>query len=321
MKIYSSDKLQAAKQSLYHNIPLIVFVIISISLYIYFFMNKALLQVELQTDTNGVFKVYWAEENQAYNEKQSSSVTINRNQYKYKFLLANLKSIKRLRIDPINKAAKINIKRILIKQIGYEPVHFETMEQMKRITPLHDITEIYNRQDGLEIITSGKDPQLEVHLNQKSNYNYSYPVEIIKIIFIALFLTILFSFVKKIINNYNYIPYLLLFAIALSLVMASVSKDNQHPDEYVHTKAAIYYHDHWAPPEVCSPDINDTFSVHGHSRLNSYEIVYFLAGKFSRFLSFIPMNQYFRLRLFNILLFIIIFLLSFKNEEYRIVCA
>lgn len=321
MKIYSSDKLQAARQSLYHNIPLIVFVIISISLYMHFFINKGFFQVELQSDAKGVFKVYWAEENQAYNEKQSSSVRINRNQYKYNFLLANIKSIKKLRIDPINKAATVHIKRILIKQIGYEPVLFETMEQMKMLTPLQDIAEINNRQDGLEIITSGKDPQLEVYLRQKSNYNYFYPVEIIKIIFIALFLTILFSFFKKIISNYNYIPYLLLFAIALILVMASVSKDNQHPDEYVHTKAAIYYQDHWAPPEVCSPDINNTFSVHGHSRLNSYEIVYFLAGKFSRFLSFIPMNQYFRLRLFNILLFIIILLLSFKNEEYRIVCA
>jgi len=120
-------------------------------------------------------------------------------------------------------------------------------------------------------------------------------------------------------KDFEYVPFCMACVLALILAMACLSKKNSHPDEFVHVRAAEYYHDHWIPPKVCASDTEHTYSPHGISRLNTHEIFYFFAGKFSRLLSFVSMDdEYLKCRLLNVLLFFVLLLFCIKNLHYRI---
>ena len=108
-------------------------------------------------------------------------------------------------------------------------------------------------------------------------------------------------------KDFEYVPFCMACVLALILAMACLSKKNNHPDEFVHVRAAAYYHDHWIPPKVCASGTEHTYSSHGISRLNTHEIFYFFAGKFSRLLSFVSMDdEYLKCRLLNVLLFFVV---------------
>jgi len=111
------------------------------------------------------------------------------------------------------------------------------------------------------------------------------------------------------------------FVLALIMTMAVISRPNMHPDELVHMAAASYYQDnHWLPPAADDPAIETTYSEHGVSRLNSLEIVYVLAGKFLRVFSFLPLEHFVILRIFNISLFALLLVLCLKQPAFRLIC-
>ena len=301
----------------------IVFLLIIVFSYIYFF-TYIHITVELKTDSNGVFQIFWSWKYQAYNEHRSHNIRINTTKDKYNFTITNLKTIKtlksirRLRIDPIKTpSSKVIIKSVVIKQIGYKPLQFETIAELQRLVPLKDIQEIENRQNGLEIVSSGEDPQLEVCVDPKIDYYFISIVFFLCVIFSYLW-NVIFAYIDKRRERFNYVPYLMVFVLCLIFIAGSIC-NTLHEDEYVHTSAAGYYEDHWLPPEICARGTEHTYSPYGTSRLNKYEIGYFIAGKFSKIIKFTSLDNRFRLRLFNILLYFILLILCIKNVEYRII--
>ncbi len=143
-----------------------------------------------------------------------------------------------------------------------------------------------------------------------------YADELLRLLFFVFLLILVVRYANHGKTLFGYMPYCMAFVAALILSMASLSQYNKHPDEYVHVSAGRYYQDH------CAPGTEKTYSVYGVSRLNSHELVYFIAGKFSAMLGFLPIHPYYRLRLFNVLLFAILLGLNIglniKTPEYRI---
>lgn len=298
----------------------LLFLFLFIYTYINFFRHQAFVRIDVRSNIITNFKIYWAGENQIYTEKRSSFVRINHVQNKYTFSIPDLASIKKIRIDPADgrgRTARILIKRLIIRQAGYAPIRFENKAEFMRLIPLGGIEQIENDKRGFLVVSSGEDPKLEVQIDPKKQSGY--PIEFIRILFFILLAIIFLGCVSNISERYDHVPTLMVFAFALILIMASISKENTHPDEYVHLRAAVYYENHWLPPEVCASDTEGTHSVYGVSRLNSLEIVYLIAGKFSRFFSFLPIDTYLRLRMFNILLFFLLAWLGLRRTEFRIV--
>lgn len=97
--------------------------------------------------------------------------------------------------------------------------------------------------------------------------------------------------------------------------MATISRFNAHPDEFVHVAAAKYYQSHWLPPAVYDPEIRNSFSVYGHSRLTEKDLVYFFTGKFSLLAAYFVTNPMLSLRLFNCSLFLILVILFVKESR------
>lgn len=101
-------------------------------------------------------------------------------------------------------------------------------------------------------------------------------------------------------------------ASLLIFMMAGVSRFNAHPDEHLHFKAAQYYMSYWLPPKVGDATSAFTYSYFGISYLDEPDIVYFLAGKFTKVFSFTGVPLYLLIRAFNFLLFLVLFLILVK---------
>src|SRR5512147_2898843 len=97
---------------------------------------------------------------------------------------------------------------------------------------------------------------------------------------------------------------LITVAAAMVFLMAGTSKFNAHPDEHLHFKAAQYYMSYWSPPKVGDARSEYTYSYFGISYLDEPDIVYFLAGKFAKALSFTGLAPFFLTRAFNFGLFV-----------------
>ena len=308
------------KQTILNQKVIFIFALLFASIYLYLFMNRAYVQIDLHTSRNTLFKIYWANKEQPYSEKRSAEVPINKRRSKYLLYLANIGNAEKLRIDPAEKPAQIRIKHIVIKQNHYKTIRFSKPDEFDQLIPLNDIKDIHNIKNGFMVVTSGNDPQLEIHIQPNKMAN-GYLPDILRIICFVIFIIVLVKNFNMAMDNvhFAYISYLMIVAGTLILIMASISKFNRHPDEYVHVKAGDYYEDHWIPPKICEPGTEKTYSVYGVSRLNSHELVYFIAGKFSALFGFLPINSFFRLRAFNVLLFIILVVLNIKLPGYRIV--
>jgi len=108
-------------------------------------------------------------------------------------------------------------------------------------------------------------------------------------------------------------------AVALVLMVATVSQFNAHPDEYLHYEAARYYTSHWLQPPVGDPSAERTYSHHGVSYLDEPDVVYLFAGKFVSLFSFTGLPPFLLARAFNFILFILLFVILLRaGAETRV---
>jgi hypothetical protein len=135
---------------------------------------------------------------------------------------------------------------------------------------------------------------------------------------IGLILFVLFLSLHRLLRDFRFVPILLFGILLLVIAMARISAPHVHPDEYVHLAAAKYYFNNWLPPVIEDPAIRHTYSVYGASRLNNGEVYYLFAGKVGKFYSLLHVSEPFSLRLLNVLLFGIIFLLTSHCKYARI---
>jgi len=128
-------------------------------------IGKASVHVKLKTHSDSIFQVFWANAHQRYVEANSSAVRIYKEKTEYTINIADLESIRKLRFDPLRKPSQVIIKSILIKQIGFQSISFDTQKELKQLIPLHHISKIDYLPNGLSIVASGSDPMLQVAVN------------------------------------------------------------------------------------------------------------------------------------------------------------
>jgi len=183
---------------------------------------------------------------------------------------------------------------------------------------LHQIAESRVDNDGLWVFSSGLDGNFElVPAPEKQGLDLGWLL--LRMAVISAIIICLLYCASPLAINLRFVPVLLFGVWVLIITMAAVSKDNSHPDEYVHMAAIGYYQDNWLPPLIDDPAIRNTFSAYGVSRLNNGEVYYLFAGKCYKFFKTFSIPDYFSLRLFNICLFGIIVLYTIRNRYARMV--
>jgi len=279
--------------------------------------------IKCPSNTN-VIQIFFARKNQGYTEDNSRKERIDADTTFYRFAVKKNKAIdslkigRKLRLDPMVYPGTIYLTKFAVKQTGYKSFVLNSKNRFDLLKPVNGIEKMKYTPNGVIIYSPGCDPQLEIKIKPE-NINFDY-LFILKLV-IAAFLIgpaiyILLGSIKKE-SEFIYAPYLLVFILALIFSTSSISK-LLHLDEVVHVHAGVYYEDHWLPPEICAPETKHTYSDAGVSRLDNFEVAYFFAGKFSKLLTVLDIDEFPRFRLFNVFLFSILLLLSIKHIEYRI---
>jgi hypothetical protein len=292
--------------------------LLACGLYFHFFVNTASVEVELTVDQKTDFKIYWAGVDQLYSEKNMVEVPASPERKHYSLFLTDISKAARLRIDTHSYAGKATLKKLVIRQEGWKPISLATAEELAQLAPLNQIAEFRADNDGLSVLSSGIDPSFELLPNPKRlGFDLGWLLLRLAVICVIVFCVLYCTFPLAI--NLRFVPMLLFGVWMLIIAMAGISKENSHPDEYVHMPAIAYYIDHWLPPVIDDPAIRNTFSAYGASRLNNGEIYYLFAGKFHKFLQTFSMPNYFSMRLFNVCLFGLILLYTIRNRYARMV--
>ncbi len=292
--------------------------LLACALYFHFFINAASVEIELTVAQKTDFKIYWAAADKPYSEKNMAAVIATPERKHYNLFLTDISKVARLRIDTHSYAGEATLKGLVIRQEGWAPITLTTAEQFDKLVPLQEIVESRVDNDGLWVLSSGKDGNFELLLApEKLGLDLGWLL--LRLAAIAGIVFCVLHCASPLAVNLRFVPVLLFGIWLLIITMAGISKDNSHPDEYVHMSAIKYYQDHWLPPVLDDPSIRNTFSAYGVSRLNNGEIYYLFAGKFHKFLQTFSIPEYFSLRLFNVGLFGLIVLYTIRNRYARMV--
>lgn len=287
-------------------------------LYYFLLVSQTFVEIELEVSQKASFKIYWAEPGQPYSEDRMSVVTVTPTRKNYSFFLPNIAKIERLRIDTHSYEGEATLNRIILQQEGWVPIKLSTPEEFGKLVPLYQIADFRIDENGLWVKSSGKDPYFEflvspVFLGLDSGWLMLRLVVISCIVLLVLYCG------GSLAEDLRFVPVLLFGVWILVIVMASISKRNAHPDEYVHMYATTYYQDNWLPPSLEDPAISETYSVYGKSRLNNREIYYLFSGKFHKLIQSFKLPEYLSTRMFNVFLFGLIFLYTLRNNYARMV--
>ncbi|MBU1566549.1 MAG: hypothetical protein KJ630_13095 [Proteobacteria bacterium] len=287
-------------------------------LYFHFFVNTASVEVELTVDQKTDFKIYWAAADQLYSEKNMAAAVATPERKHYSLFLTDIGKLARLRIDTHSYTGEASLKKLVIRQEGWAPIILATTEQFGKLVPLHQIAESRVDNDGLWVLSSGEDGNFELQL-VPDRLGLDLGWLLLRLAAISAIVVCVLYCASPLAVNLRFVPVLLFGVWMLIITMAGISKDNSHPDEYVHMSAINYYQDHWLPPVIDDPAIRNTFSAYGVSRLNNGEVYYLFAGKFNMFLQTFNIPEHFSLRLFNVCLFGLIVLYTIRNRYARMV--
>lgn len=298
---------------------LVLFVLVLMTGYYFLVMNSGLLQLELETDTRTVFKVYWPNNAGNFSERNMTELLIEPGKSTYAVRVNNTATVDFLRLDPGEKTAWITIKGLRIKQWGYPDCLIRSQGDFENLEVLSGVESLTRHDQGVTLQIKSKDPQLKLHLPSRERLfsPLTDAIDAARLLSVALLAIAGYFLFRSFFNNSYFLPVLGAIALGLIVTMALISDFNTHPDEYVHVAAGKYFSDHTLPPKVGDPAITETYSVYGVSRLHSGEIIYLLAGKYLRLLQPLYLEPFFLLRLLNVLLFGALVLFAFTKKDFR----
>jgi len=289
-------------------------------LYLHFFENRAVVELDITVSQKTWFTLYWAESDQSYSKWREVKVRVTPGQQQYRFYGVDLRKVDKLRVDTHDFIGEAVLKKLVFSQNGFQPLVFQTEHEFASLVPMEQIELIKSTDNGLQIQSTGSDPQLELLIQLTKGESGSFVVFLYLITIFSLII-LFFLFTENFREERDFIPIFFAGTFALIIVMAAISKENVHPDEYVHLFAGEYYRTNWLPPVVDAPEIHHTYSVYGVSRLNSREIAYLFTGKLANFVSSFKVSELLSVRMFNVFLFGMILLYLLKTPAARFMAA
>ena len=240
------------------------------------------------------------------------------------------RNINYLRFDPSMKAGTVVIQKMeLTDRFGNVLQSF----QPHQLSPAWEIRTFEFSEKGLRVETTAgaTDSQIMIMLDE-SWRSHARPLIISAATILiecaailAILLVCIYLWKRNGERAYRFIdgPFfqdrlpLLYLGCAFGLILAMVFVGNRtcHPDEWGHLISAGYYSDSWLPRAVDDPKVLETVSGWGVSYLFRTESVYWFAGKFSALTSGLVYDDYFRGRLFNASLFLILCIIAARRAR------
>jgi len=322
LSIYSSlfSVMSQCIQEIFKHKYLLILCLIASSLYYNLFIDKAYIGLKIEVEKETYFKLYLVDHGKHYLERESIYIRVYPGKEKYGFYATDLENVEKIRIDPIEYAGQCTIQKITFQQKGLQPIVLKKEADFLQLQPKNEIVHQKFSDNGFTFTSGGKDPFFELRPEIKKG-NFNWTEELFKLLLISGIVALIYFSTCNLFENYQFVPLFLSAILIMVTVMAVISKRNSHPDEYVHLQAAQYYTDHWLPPVIEDPDIRDTYSGYGASRLNTYEVYYFIAGKLKKVISLFNLPDYLSFRLINVLFLSIILIYTIKIPLTRVLAV
>jgi len=129
-------------------------------------LSKVCIEIELNTDSNNSFSIYWAEKGSYFHESRRIKIPIYKDKYSYR-VNVNLvfKNIYEFRIDPLISEGRIIINKIVIKDKYFKPIVFDKKSDFEKFIPLNDVKSVTYDNNQMIIVSGGEDPYLAMSLN------------------------------------------------------------------------------------------------------------------------------------------------------------
>lgn len=292
--------------------------LIFIALYHFLVTSLAVVDLQVVTDNRTKFKIYYSDSTRSWSENRMAEVVIKPGQETYSIRLANLKKIQEIRIDTSEEIANVQVQSLVISQPGFAPIHIDSPAHFEQLEVGGGIADFTFTDKGFLVKSSSGDPNLFYTLPLLQAENIT-GAQLARIFALVLFAFALAFASKSMFAEFRFVIPAGLVVLTLIIVMASLSKYNQHPDEWVHVGAAQYFVDHNIPPEIGDPAVAHTYSMYGYSRLNLGEISYFFAGKFAKLLEPLQIPEFRIFRYFNVTLFAFLLLFAVYKKPFRLI--
>ncbi len=287
------------------------------TIYYFCFFAQAHVDLKIQVTQPTWFKIYWAKSGQLFSEKHMACVRVKPGRSNYNFFLTDLRRISLLRIDPMEYPGKAVVEQILMRQKGLKDINLITQSGLAQLKPLAEIGASSFTGGKLVVTSTGRDPNFLLKpVVQPVSYSL-FPV-VVRLAGAGVIIFILCQGASHLVSEFRFVPICLAAILSLVVVMAVISRQNAHPDEFVHVAACEYYVDHWLPPAVSDPAIRNSYSPYGSSRLNTNEIFYPFCGKFAEIIKPFYLSHYLSFRLLNVFLLSLILLYTMRVIPARI---
>ncbi|MFP4352220.1 MAG: DUF2142 domain-containing protein [Puniceicoccaceae bacterium] len=177
--------------------------------------------------------------------------------------------------------------------------------------------------DGILLVADGADPQI---IWENIRWERAFAGEpMLWILLLAAGFVVLLerrypSRTDAFVRRLEFVPFLLVLGTGGALAVALGSTRGIHPDEFVHLDAGEFYEERWLAPVPDDPAARASYSDYGASRLNTREVAYWVAGKFSALAEAAGVARaHIRLRLFNVFLLGVLAMVSILSVRARFV--
>ncbi|MFT5607982.1 MAG: hypothetical protein ACI9PZ_001791 [Parvicella sp.] len=281
--------------------------------------NYSLLRLDLSSSRSTTLKIYWTSRSEPnWSESQSvERALLGRSRNHMLILKTPLSEITKIRVDPSNRrGVKTALRGLHFYGLENASVSFTGREGLSRFEPNSEVVD-FKRGKFISFRAASHDPYLTAIFpppkHQRSRLNQALLALVLSIVLLCVVKS--FGWWSK---NYRWIPLGMAIAGVGIALMAGYSKMHAHPDEHVHLRSGQYFEDNYIPPVACSEPTLHTYSHYGISRLDGREIAYYVGGRYLQALSFLPFEDYTKLRSLNVLLFFILVLLAYRQPSSRL---
>lgn len=309
---------------------------------IYFFPTHQELSVEInyrEADEGILAQLFWGENGELSAQNCSNG---NRNGNVVSFALPIAPSeLRIIRLDPSNTDAVYSISKIAFFLNGEEFKAFHASDIAEKFIPVNAKAVLSDDNDKLILTPANTDSGLFIDSSELTEAALSFSSEIralqvkerfflwLMLIIILMLLIHFYAPLKNYLhilfqkNEYGHYDWLTLSATAVMagalLVVAVIglfSDLGLHPDEWDVKSCLDYGMTHFLPPDMRDPEVSNTYSWYGYTKLDNYTWYFFIAGKaallFQKLFYALP---YYRIP--NILLFAAIALIVVRNVKEK----
>jgi hypothetical protein len=126
--------------------------------------------IRIHSARSGIFKIYWADADQAFDESRWAAFRYNGAEENYFLVLPSLAKINRLKVDPLSFVGEVRIDRIDILSPDYHPIRLSTKRDFEALEPVKHIAETFHDGTGLVIRSSGIDPGMVIAIEPIRNH-------------------------------------------------------------------------------------------------------------------------------------------------------